>query len=155
MAYIKDIRFDSVDKKDGLICDRCGAYIRNIYTVTYSDGLVARYGIECFKKLFDAGKLTDFGRKLMMKSLKRLKEAYEFREKWLSVNTLEEAKEKKLPYTQIFETYEAWQGHTFEEFKDFCTSEKEGYFASDVRRAKEELARFKKVNFDLAKFNES
>lgn len=67
MAYIKDIRFDSVDRKDGLVCDRCGAYIRNIYTGTYSDGLVARYGMECFKKLFDAGKLTDFGRKLMMK----------------------------------------------------------------------------------------
>lgn len=94
MAYIKDIRFDSVDRKDGLVCDRCGAYIRNIYTVTYSDGLVARYGMECFKKLFDAGNLTDFGRKLMMKALKRLKEAYETREKWLSVNTLEEARKR-------------------------------------------------------------
>ena len=153
MAYIKDIRFDFVDRKDGLVCDRCGAYIRNIYTVTYSDGLVARYGIECFKKLFDAGKLTDFGRKLMMKALKRLKEAYETREKWLSVNTLEEAKEKKLLHTQVFETYEAWQGHTFEEFKDFCTSEDCGFFASEVKRAKEDLARFKNVNFDLVAFN--
>lgn len=77
MAYIKDIRFDSVDRKDGLVCDRCGAYIRNIYTVTYSDGLVAQYGMECFKKLFDAGKLTDFGRKLMMKALKRIEDALE------------------------------------------------------------------------------
>lgn len=152
MAYIKDVRFDSVGKKDGVICDHCGAYIRNIYTVTYSGGLVARYGIECFKKLFEAGKLTDFGKKLMMKALKRLKEAYETREKWLSVNTLEEAKEKKL-ITEPFETYEAWEGHTFEEYKDFWTSEDKGYTARDIKLAKEDLARFKKVNFDLVKFN--
>lgn len=152
MAYIKDIRFDSVSKKEGFICDRCGAYIRNIYTVTCSDGLVAQYGMECFKKLFDAGKLTDFGRKLMMKALKRLKEAYETREKWLSVNTLEEAKEKNL-LTQPFESYEAWEGHTFEEYKDYWTSEEKGYTASDIKRAKEDLARFKNVNFDLIAFN--
>ena len=120
MAYIKDIRFDSVDRKDGLVCDRCGAYIRNIYTVTYSDGLVARYGMECFKKLFDAGKLTDFGRKLMMKALKRLKEAYETREKWLSVNTLEEAEKKNLD-VYPFKNYDAWKGCTFEEYKDFSS----------------------------------
>lgn len=153
MAFIQDIRFDSADKNGGLLCDRCGAYIKNIYTVTYSDSLVARYGIECFKKLFDAGKLTDFGRKLMMRTLKKLKEAYEAREKWLNVNSLEEAKERSLPYTQVFETYEAWEGHTFEEFKDFCTSEERGFFASDLKKAKRDLARFKKVNFDLVKFN--
>ena len=152
MAYIKDIRFDSVGKKEGLVCDRCGTYIRNIYTVTYSDGFVARYGIECFKKLFDAGKLTDFGRKLMMKALKRLKEAYETREKWLSVNTLKEAKEKNL-LTQPFESYEAWEGHTFEEYKDFWVNEERGFTASDIKRAKDDLARFKNVNFDLAAFN--
>lgn len=152
MAYIKDIRFDSVGKKGGLICDCCGAYIRNIYTVTYSDGLVARYGTECFKKLFEAGKLTDFGKKLMMKALKRLKEAYKIREKWLSVNTLEEAKERGLD-VQPFETYEAWEGHTFEEYKNYWTSEEQGYIANDIKRAKKDLARFKKVDFDLIKFN--
>ncbi len=152
MAYIKDIRFDSVGKKEGLVCDRCGTYIRNIYTVTYSDGFVARYGIECFKKLFDAGKLTDFGRKLMMKALKRLKEAYETREKWLSVNSLEEAEKKNLD-VYLFKNYEAWEGHTFEEYRDYWTSEEMGYTASDIKRAKEDLARFKNVNFDLIAFN--
>ena len=152
MAYIKDIRFDSVSKKEGLICDRCGAYIRNIYTGTYSDGLVARYGIECFKKLFDAGKITDFGRKLMMKALKRLKEAYETREKWLSVNTLEEAEKKNLD-VYPFKNYDAWKGCTFEEYKDFWVNEERGYTANDIKRAKDDLARFKNVNFDLAAFN--
>ena len=152
MAYIKDIRFDTIGKKDGLICDRCGAYIRNIYTVTYSDGLIARYGMECFKKLFDAGKLTDFGRKLMMKALKRLKETYETREKWLSINSLEEAEKKNLD-VYPFKNYEAWKGYTFEEYRDYWTSEEMGYTASDIKRAKEDLARFKNVNFDLAAFN--
>ena len=137
MAYIKDIRFDYVDRKDGLICDRCGAYIRNIYTVTYSDGLVARYGMECFKKLFDAGKLTDFGRKLMMKALKRLKEAYETREKWLSVNTLEEAEKNHLNVFP-FKNYEAWKGHTFEEYKDFWVNEEKGFTASEFTEAQKE-----------------
>lgn len=150
MAFIKDIKFDHVSKQEGFICDRCGAYITNVYTVTYSDGLEMRYGIECFKNLFAAGRLTDMGIKLMKKILKRIKEAYEIRDKWIKVNSFEEAKEQNIPYWAAFE-YEAWEGKTFERFKEFCISEKEGFFASDIRRAKKDLERFNKVNFDLSK----
>lgn len=152
MAYIQDIRFDHVGKSEGFICDQCGAYITNIYTVNYSDGLQMKYGMECFKKLFEAGKLTEQGIKLMKKALKRIKEAYEIRDKWFKVNSFEEAKEQNLPYWTAFE-YEAWEGRSFEEFKEFCVSEKEGFFASDIRRARKDLERFKKVNFDLDKLS--
>lgn len=150
MAYIQDIRFDHVGKQEGSICDQCGAYITNVYTVIYSDGLKMRCGMECFKKLFAAGKLTEKGIKLMKKTLKRVKEAYETRDTWLKVNSFEEAKEQNLPYWTAFE-YEAWQGRSFEEFKEFCVSETNGFFASDIRRARKDLERFKKVNFDLEK----
>lgn len=145
--YIQDIKFNTVDKRDGFLCDRCGAYITNIYTVTYSDGLVARYGMECFKKLFDAGNLTEFGRNLMMKALKSMREIYEKREKWLSVNSFEEAEKKCLIST--WDIKERWEGYTFEECKDFYVNK---CFEHDLKRVKEELARFKKVNFDLSKF---
>ena len=88
----------------------------------------------------------------MMKALKRLKEAYETREKWLSVNTLEEAEKKNLD-VYPFKNYDAWKGHTFEEYKDFWVNEERGYTANDIKRAKDDLARFKNVNFDLAAFN--
>lgn len=152
MAYIQDIRFDHVGKKEGFICDQCGAYITNVYTVTYSDGLKMHYGIECFKKLFIAGSLTEQGVKLMKKALKRIKEAYEIRDKWLKVNSFEEAKEQNIPYWAAFED-EAWEGSSFEEFKEYCVDEKEGYFASDIRRARKDLERFKKINFDLSKLS--
>ena len=153
MAYIQDIRFDHVGKQEGFICDQCGAYITNVYTVTYSNGLKMQYGMECFKKLFEAGRLTEQGIKLMKKALKKIKEAYVIRDAWLKVDSFEEAKEQNIPYWSAFE-YEAWKGRNFEEFKEFCTSETKGFFACSIRDVRKILERFNKVNFDLEKVKE-
>lgn len=153
MAKILDIRFDSVGKQSGVICDRCGAYIQNIYTVKYDTGLIVHYGIECFKKLQLASNLTDAGMKLLKKILKKVKEAYEFKAIWDSVVDIEDARNKKAPFLSVFETYEAWKGHSFEEFKRYCTSEEEGFFAHDIKAANKELQRFKHLNIDIEKFN--
>lgn len=154
MSYIRNITFKHVWKNEGEICDQCGAYIVNVYTITYSDGLKMRYGIECFKKLFAAGNLTEKGMALMKKALKKIKEAYEFRDGWLEVNSIEEAEEKGLPDTDVFRTYEVWKRHSFDEFKEYCTNENEGYFFLRLNRAKKLLERFKNVNFDLSKIME-
>ena len=68
MAQIKKIQFYHTGKEDGCICDRCGQYIQNVWTVTYSDGVVARFGIDCFEILCKESKLTSFGQKELKKA---------------------------------------------------------------------------------------
>lgn len=153
MPYIKNITFENVGRKEGLYCDRCGAYITNIYTVYYSDGLVAKYGVECFQRLFVAGNLSDYGAKLMKKAINKIAEAYKERNKWLKVNTIEEAKTAGLDVF-TFENYDSWKGSTFEEYKEFCISEDRGFFANKIKSAKEILKKFENVNFNLDKLME-
>lgn len=65
MAHIKEIRFTHVGRNEGCLCDKCGQYIQNIVTVEFTDGITFDYGQDCFKKLYDNSKLTEFGKKLM------------------------------------------------------------------------------------------
>ena len=69
MAYIKSVRFNRVGRNEGCTCDKCGQYIRNIWTVTYQDGVIMNFGIDCFEKL-NKGNLNAYGQKLMKDALK-------------------------------------------------------------------------------------
>lgn len=73
MAQIKSINFSSVSPKQGCSCDRCGQYIRNIYSVLFTDGVTMNYGLDCFEKLCKTGKLSEYGRKTLKKAIKDLK----------------------------------------------------------------------------------
>ena len=42
---IIDIWFDHVSKNDCCICDNCGQYITNVYTITYDNGLKLQYKV--------------------------------------------------------------------------------------------------------------
>ena len=42
-------------------CERCGAYIKNIYVITFNDGYVFRVGTECVKKVFQETNLSKKG----------------------------------------------------------------------------------------------
>lgn len=143
MAYIKDITFWHYGKNEGLNCDRCGAYITNVFTVYYSDGLIAHYGMECFKKLREAGKLSDFGYKLLMKALKDIKYWNEQLQLWKTI-TEEEAEEKGLLYA--LHNYEAWEGSDFEEYKKF---EIEKVIPARLSDCKKTIERFKNINFKI------
>ena len=53
----------------GTICDRCGAFIKNVTSVGYSDNTTMRYGSECINKIL--GSDTSL-QKLVQKNLKLL-----------------------------------------------------------------------------------
>lgn len=142
MPYIRDIRFDHVPKDAGFICDRCGEYITNVYTVTYDNGLKASYGIECFNKLRKHSNLTAAGNTLLNKVLKDIKYYSELEDIWESITSYEDAKEKQVPLLgkmnlglAMFDTYEAWEGASFEEFKDFMIKSTQ----KDLEKKKEVL----------------
>ncbi len=144
MAYIKDIKFWHVDRYSGVLCDRCGTYITNIYTVYYSDGLVAHYGIECFKKLRQAGRLSDFGYKFLMKILKAIKYWNEELRLWQTI-TESEAEEKGL-LCDLHTHGCYWEGRTFEEYRKF---EIEKYIPARLEGCKKLLERFKNIDFKI------
>ena len=77
MAHIKKIKFSRVGKQEGCTCDRCGQYIRNIWTVDYKEGLTMNYGIDCWEAICKEG-LSKQGIRLMNKTMKSL-QSYEER----------------------------------------------------------------------------
>ena len=78
MAHIKKISFSSVNVREGCTCDRCGQWIKNIWTVDFLEGFSMNYGIDCFEKLCKSGRLSDYGMKLMKKALKSISRYYEW-----------------------------------------------------------------------------
>lgn len=42
-------------------CERCGAYIQNIYVITFNDGYVFQVGTECVKKVLQETNLSKKG----------------------------------------------------------------------------------------------
>ena len=71
MAHIEEIRFDHVSKAEGCMCDNCGAWLTNIWTVKFREGESLHFGIDCFDKRI-RGKLNAFGKKEMQKVQKRI-----------------------------------------------------------------------------------
>ena len=143
MAHIKKIKFDKVGKMEGCTCDRCGQYIQNIWTVTYTDDVIMHFGIDCFEKLNKESKLNAYGMKIMKKALKSIQEWSEILNKWENGEITEESelwKNKQADW--IKEDY--WYGRQFEEYKEWMINE---FIPVRIQNAQKEINRFKKVNF--------
>lgn len=143
MAYIKDINFWHEAKNEGLICDKCGAYITNIYHVTYSDGTSLNYGIECFKKLQDSGRLSVYGTKLLMDAVRRIKRDSEALELWKKI-TEEEAESKGMLWN--WHNEERYKDMTFEEYRQWEIKVRLYRLESDKQRS---LSKFKNIDFKI------
>ena len=110
MAYIKKISFASVGKQEGCTCDKCGQYIRNIWTVDYQDGV-------------SKGKLNDYGMKLMKKALKSIQHYQELLE---AEKALTEETDERYQMTQEHHSWGSdgyWMGHPWEEYHKWMIEE--------------------------------
>lgn len=143
MAHIKNIRFAAVGKNEGCTCDRCGQYIRNIWTVSYSEGEKFRYGIDCFEKIYKGAGMNAYGVKTMKKILKSI-ENYE--------NRLEAAKNATEDTDEGWKATQAewnknsyWYGREYSEYKAWLINE---FFPYRISLEQKELEKFRKVNFE-------
>lgn len=141
MARITNITFWHESKDAGVFCDKCRAYITNVYTVYYNDGLIAHYGIECFKKLKEAGNLSDFGYKLLMKTLHKIKKYNEELQLWQTI-TEEEAEKKEL--LDSLHHDDVWKGRTFEEYRQFHVKR---WLPARLKDCEKTILRFKNIDF--------
>lgn len=142
MAHIKRISFESVGKAEGCTCDRCGQYIRNIWTVEYKEGLTMHYGLDCWQKVCRQG-LNQHGMKLMKKAMKAIQNYEERLAKYTSGEMTVETDQGWLADQE--DKMSAWYGHTFEEYRAWMINE---FFPYRIAEAQKELAKFGKINFE-------
>lgn len=147
MAHIKEIRFAHVGRNEGCLCDKCGQYIQNIVTVEFTDGITFDYGQDCFKKLYDNSKLTEFGKKLIRKTLKNIEFYSKQREEYASGKMTAETDEswKQFEYPCNKGHYWAMHHDDYEAYRQWMLNE---WFPERFKEAQKQVDRFAKVNFD-------
>lgn len=146
MSHIERIDFTSVGRNEGCLCDRCGQYIRNIWTVKYTEGFSVNYGIDCWEKVYRAGKLNQYGEKKIRKIMKSIKTYNERLAKYKS-GELNAETDQSWQYTQDDTAYNKsfWYGKTFEEYRDWMINE---FFPYRISEEQAELKKFSKVDFN-------
>ena len=150
MAHIKSISFNAVSTNYGCTCDKCGKWIKNIWTVKFDDGISMNFGIDCYEKMYKSGTLTKAGVKAMKDALKSIEHYTKYREEWKYM-TEADAKEKGLldeldpnAYCNRYnKSY--WCGKTFDEYKEWMLNE---WFPARFEEAQKKIDRFSNVNFD-------
>ena len=147
MAHIKEIRFAHVGRNEGCLCDKCGQYIQNIVTVEFTDGITFDYGQDCFKKLYDNSKLTEFGKKLIRKTLKNIEFYSKQREEYASGKMTAETDEswKQFEYPCNKGHYWAVHHDDYEAYRQWMLNE---WLPERFKEAQKQVDRFAKVNFD-------
>ena len=140
MAHIEDIRFDHVGKNEGCMCDNCGAWLTNIWTVKFREGESLHFGMDCFDKRIK-GKLNTFGKKEMQKALKRIQEHSELLNQ-LKQDEVTETVQKEWESYRYWQEY--WKDKTFEEWKTWMIEE---VLPDRLEADRKALAKFEKINF--------
>lgn len=143
MSRIKAIRFDRAEEK-GCTCDRCGQYIKNVWTVTYDDGESIHYGIDCFEQVQKSGKLNANGKKIMKRILKSTESYYDRLDRYLSGELNEETDDSWKMCQADWNKDNYWYGKEYSEYKRWMVEELIPYRIKD---AQEDLKKFKKIEF--------
>jgi len=98
-------------------CERCGAYIKNIYIITFHDGYSIHVGPKCVKNVLKETNLTEKGCTYvenLMKPIERLRKKILM---WQNM-TYKTALKKKLLTMVWDETAQEFRNQTEEEYKE-------------------------------------
>ena len=144
MARIKKIDFNKVGEQEGCLCDRCGQYIKNIWTVEYTDGVIAHFGIDCFEILNKESGLTAFGQKELKKALKKIQEHSEWFEKEQALTEETDIAYHNLQHPFEWESKSYWYGRSWAEYHEWRLNK---FFGERFAEDQKQIDRFGKVNF--------
>lgn len=144
MAKIKKISFCRVGKQEGCICDRCGQYIRNIWTVQYTDGITARFGIDCFEQLNKSSGLSGFTLKEFNKTLKMIQKHHEMYENEISKTEETDERWHSIQSPSKWEDKDYWFGRPWKEYHEWMINE---FFKARFEEDQKRIDRFRKVSF--------
>lgn len=144
MARIKRIDFYHVGKQEGCLCDKCGQYITNIWTVQYADGITARFGVDCFEKLNKESGLTSFGKKELNKALKSIQKHREMYEEEVAKTEETDTIWQSIQNPFEWESKDYWYGKRWEDYHEWRLKE---FFGLRFEEDQKQIDRFSKVNF--------
>lgn len=136
--------FNKVGKQEGCICDRCGQYIQNIWTVNYADGITAHFGIDCFEILNKESGLSSYGRKELKKALKSIQDHQEMYEREAALTEDTDIAWQNLQHPYDWESKSYWYGKPWQEYHDWRLTE---FFGRRFEEDQERIDKFGKVNF--------
>ena len=137
----------TLPKNQGIRCEHCGTYIRNVFVFHFDDGFSLKCGVDCFNKIVKKTNLSQYGAKALKKQADRIKSFNDMREKWTRWQTPEEA-EADGCFQRIEDPDKPgfWRVRTqseFEEEKNFILNDLIPYRISEIQ--KETKARFKNI----------
>ena len=94
----------TLPKNEGIRCDHCGTYIRNVAEIHNSDGFVYRVGLDCFRKLMKKNKFSDLTIRTLNRFKNELVKYEECRCLWERSKTLDDliSENEKHPKTWLF-----------------------------------------------------
>ena len=141
MAHIKRIEFSEVSTNFGCTCDRCGQWIKNIWTVEYVEGFTLHYGLDCFEKVYKGAELSAYGEKLLRKIMRYIKEMYQELDAYTSGKVTEDT-DRGYQFQQMYGGY--WKGKPYEEYKKSMIE----VIPKWIENKEKELRKFKNINFD-------
>jgi hypothetical protein len=145
MAHIKKISFNSVGKNEGCVCDRCGQYIRNIWTVEYREGLTQNYGVDCWMKVLKEG-LDKRGVSEIKKIMKSIENYQNNLSRYLNNELTAETDESYQIEQADWNKQSYWYGRSFEEYRTWLVEE---FFPYRISEAQKRLNKYRKVNFEV------
>lgn len=120
-------------------CERCGAYIKNIYVITFNDGYSITVGVECVKKVLQETNLTEKGCTYVEKLMKPMEKLQKKIVMWQNM-TYETALKKNLLMLVWDNTAQAHRNQTEEEYKETKVRMLE-YLPKQLKKAEEEMNR--------------
>lgn len=137
----------TLPKDQGICCEHCGTYIRNVFVLHFDDGFSLKCGVECFNKLMKKTNLTEHGARLLKKQADRINAYNKTRDNWTRWQTPEEA-ESDGCFQRIEDPDKPglWRIRTqaeFEEERAFMLNDLIPYRVSEIQA--EIKARFKNV----------
>ena len=144
MARIRKIDFYHVGKQEGCLCDRCGQYITNIWSVQYADGITARFGIDCFEILNKESGLSTFGKKELNKALRNIQRHREMYEQEAAKTEETDIAWQHIQNPYEWESKDYWYGKKWEEYHDWMLTV---FFKTRFEEDQKQIDRFSKVNF--------
>lgn len=144
MAHIKKITFHTAGRQEGCVCDRCGQYIRNIWTVQYADGVTMRFGIDCFEILTKESGLSAYGRKQLNKALKSIEKHRELYEREKNLTEETDIAWQNIQHPWDYEARDYWYDRPWEEYHEWRMNE---FFKIRFEEDQREIDRFSGVNF--------
>lgn len=99
------------------VCERCGAYIKHIYIITFNDGYSIRVGSECVRKVLRETNLSEKGCLYIERLMKPVERVRKKLAEWENM-TYERALKKRLLVMKWDDETKTHRNQTPEEFEE-------------------------------------